>query len=127
MENKGKKILIVDDDRFLLNMYSIKFKSFGFEVDTAAGGQEALNKLRDGAAPDILLMDVVMPAMDGITLLERIRKEKFVPNATVIVLSNQNQPADIEKAKNLGISSYIVKANMIPSEVVKEITKVIQA
>lgn len=126
MENKKRKILIIDDDKFLLNMYSIKLKSFDFEVDTASSGQEVLNKLRDGASPDILLMDVVMPSMDGIELLERIRKEKYVPQATVIVLSNQNQPDDIERAKKLGISSYIVKANMIPSEVVKEIIKVIK-
>lgn len=123
----NKKILIVDDDQFLLNMYSIKFKKFGFDVDTAAGGQEVLNKLRDGAAPDVLLLDLVMPSMDGLELLEHIRQEKFVPNATVIVLSNQNQPADIERAKNLGIASYIVKASSIPSEVVAEVMKIIGA
>ncbi len=120
-----KKVLIVDDDQFLLNMYSVKFQKFGFDVDTAPGGQEVLNKLRDGATPDILLLDIVMPGMDGLELLERIRKEKFVPNATVIVLSNQNQPADVERAKNLGIASYIVKASSIPSEVVAEVIKVL--
>ena len=123
--NPNKKVLIVDDDQFLLNMYSIKFQKFGFIVDTASGGQEALNKLRDGALPDVLLLDVVMPSMDGLELLERIRKEKFVPDATVIILSNQNQPADIERAKNLGIASYIVKASSIPSEVVAEVMKVL--
>lgn len=127
IEAKNKKVLIVDDDQFLLNMYSIKFKNFGFSVDTASGGQEVLNKLRDGAKPDVLLLDVVMPSMDGLELLGHIREEKFVPDATVIILSNQNQPADIERAKDLGISSYIVKASSIPSEVVAEVMKVIGA
>ena len=123
--NLNKKVLIVDDDQFLLNMYSIKFKKFGFDVDTASGGQEVLNKLRDGAKPDVMLLDVVMPSMDGLELLEHIRDEKFVPNAAVIILSNQNQPSDIERAKELGIASYIVKASSIPSEVVAEVMKVI--
>lgn len=118
-------MLIIDDDRFLLNMYSIKFKKSGFDVDTAAGGLEALTKLREGARPDILLLDLIMPAMDGLELLENIRKEKLVPQAKVIVLSNQNQQADIERAKSLGIASYIVKASLIPSEVVAEVINVV--
>ncbi len=122
---QNKKVLIVDDDHFLLNMYSIKFKKFGFDVDTATSGQDALAKLREGAQPQILLLDVVMPVMDGLELLETIRKENLVPTATVIILSNQNQPADIERAKNLGIASYIVKASSIPSEVVQEVIKVV--
>ena len=123
--HSNKKVLIVDDDKFLLDMYSVKFKKFGFEVDTALGGQEVLSKLREGATPEILLLDVVMPSMDGLELLEHIRKEKFVPNAMIIILSNQNQPADIEKANKLGIAGYIVKASSIPSEVVNEVMKII--
>ena len=126
MEDKKQKVLIVDDDKFLLNMYSLKFQKSGFVVDTAVGGQEALSKLREGVLPDILLLDVVMPAMDGLELLATIRKENLAPKAVAIMLSNQNQPADIEKAKNLGITSYIVKASSIPSEVVTEVIKAIK-
>ena len=93
---KNKKVLIVDDDRFLLNMYSIKFKKSGFDVDTASSGADALNKLRGDSVPDIILLDLVMPVMDGCELLQNIRKEKLVPNATVIILSNQNQASDID-------------------------------
>ncbi|MBI2476464.1 MAG: response regulator [Candidatus Taylorbacteria bacterium] len=124
-ESKNKKVLIIDDDRFLLNMYSVKFHKSGFEVDTAISGQEALTKLREGASADIVLLDLVMPAMDGLELLANIRKEKLIPRAVVVVLSNQNQPADIERAKSLGIASYIVKASSIPSEVVEEVIKVV--
>ncbi len=124
---KNKKVLIVDDDRFLLSMYAMKFQKCGFNVDTARSGEEILNKLHDGATPDVLLIDVVMPVMDGLELLERIRKEKYVPNASVIVLSNQNRSADGERAQKLGIAGYIVKANAIPSEVVNEVIRVIAA
>lgn len=125
-EEKSKQVFIVDDDRFLLNMYSIKFKKSGFAVETATGGEEALSKLRNGLNPSILLLDVVMPVMDGLQLLENIRKEKLVPEATVIVLSNQNQPADLERATKLRIAKYIVKANAIPSEVVEEVLKIVK-
>lgn len=124
-EGKNKTVFIVDDDQFLLNMYSIKFKKSGFEVDTAANSLEALTKLRDGASPDVILLDVVMPGMDGLELLSNIRKENLLPNVTVVVLSNQNQPSDLERAKNLGVSTYIVKASAVPSEVVSEVLKVI--
>ncbi len=127
MDNKKKKVLIVDDDQFLLNMYSIKFKKFGFEVDTSTNGQEVLAKLKSGLVPDIILLDVVMPAMDGLELLEKIYKEKFAPEAFIFVLSNQNNPADIERAKSFGITSYIVKASSIPSEVVEEVSRKVLA
>lgn len=123
-EPEKRKVLIVDDDHFLLNMYSIKFKQSDFEVDTAVGGGEALTKLREGAKPDIILLDLVMPAMNGLELLEHIRKENLSPRASIIVLSNQNQSADFERAKSLGIAGYIVKANSVPSEVVEEVIKI---
>lgn len=125
-EVKNKKVLIVDDDRFLLNMYSIKFKKSGFEVETALSGLDVLRKLKDGYKPDIILLDLVMPVMDGCELLENIRKEKLVPDATVIILSNQNQQTDIDRAKNLGVSGYIVKASSIPSEVVAEVIRTVK-
>ncbi|MBU6390384.1 response regulator [Patescibacteria group bacterium] len=118
-----QSVLIIDDDQFLLNLYSIKFKNSGFAVDTATGSEAALSKLREGGAPDIILADVVMPGMDGLSFIETLRKEKLAPGATVIVLSNQNQPAEMARANALGIAGYIVKANTVPSEVVAEVTR----
>ncbi|KKT44860.1 MAG: Response regulator receiver protein [Parcubacteria group bacterium GW2011_GWA2_44_15] len=125
LESKKQKVLIIDDDQFLLNMYSIKFKKSGFDVDVANSGLDALAKLRDGAEPDVILLDVVMPAMGGFEFLENFRKEKLAPKARVVVLSNQNQPADVEQSKNLGVDSYIVKASCIPSEVIDEVIKIV--
>jgi two-component system sensor histidine kinase ChiS len=125
MENKtALKILIVDDDKFLLNMYAIKFKNSNFVVDAACGGDEALAKLRMGYRPDILVSDLVMPKMTGFEFLEIVKKENLKGDAVVIVLTNQGQTTDIEKAVNLNVDGYIVKATSIPSEVVEEVKNI---
>lgn len=122
----GKKytILIVDDDKFLLDMYRKKFERDGATVDVVVGPEEALNKLRGGAKPEILVLDVIMPGMDGIELLEVIRKEKLAPGAVVVMLTNESNREKIEKTKTLGIKGYIVKATCIPSEVVEKIKEI---
>lgn len=124
MEEKKIKILLVDDDRFLLDMYTLKFKKSGVDVDTATGSVAALAKLRAGETADIILLDIIMPTMDGLELLRIIRQEKLVPNATIIILSNQND--DMEKAKQIGIDGYIIKATSIPSEVVEKVLTIYQ-
>ncbi|MCX6702238.1 MAG: response regulator [Candidatus Zambryskibacteria bacterium] len=122
MENTQLKILLVDDDRFLLDMYSLKFKKFGIEIDTVATSLMALEKLKTGTSYDILILDIIMPSMDGLELLKKIREEKLVPNAAVIMLTNQAD--DLDKAKALGVDDYIIKATTIPSEVVERVVTV---
>ncbi len=117
-------VLLVDDDKFLLEMYRKKFESSGMEVDVAIGSTEALTKLRAGAKPDILVLDIIMPGMDGLEVLETVRKENLTPNSTVIMLTNESDREKIERAKTLGIRGYIVKATSIPSEVVEEVLKI---
>lgn len=115
------KVLITDDDKFLLQMYSTKFANSGHEVVSVQSGQEAIEKLNEGFDPDIILMDVVMPGIDGLELLKKVHEDKLAPNAVYIMLTNQSSPTDIEKAKEIGIHGYIVKATTIPSEVVSEV------
>ena len=122
---KPKKIFIVDDDKFLLDMYTFKFKEKGFEVVQAFGSVDALGKLKGGIIPDVMLLDVVMPIMDGFELLGLIKKENLAPNAKVIVLSNLGQPADIEKGRTLGANGYVIKASATPSEVVDKVMLVL--
>ncbi len=121
------RLYLVDDDRFLLDMYAVKFKAAGHEVTAFQNGEEALAALRDKPAPDALLLDIVMPGMDGFEILDTIRKEKLAATAKIIVLSNQGQESDIEKAKALGAAGYIIKASAIPSEVYAETVRIIEA
>lgn len=115
------KVMIVDDDKFLLNMYSIKFTNNRFDVTMANNGLIAVTKLKEGYEPDVILMDVVMPVMDGIEALNAIRVDGLAKHAAIMMLSNQGQPSDIEKAKAFNVDGYIVKATSIPSEIVTEV------
>ena len=119
--NEKKKILIVDDDSFLLSMYSMKFEKNGFETKVAANGSDAIDVLRNGYKPDVLIMDLIMPVMDGFSMYEAIKKENLVPNALTVMLTNQGTTSDINRARELGINGFIVKATTIPSEVVEEV------
>ena len=127
MEKKNIKIFIVDDDKFLLGMYSLKFANNGYDVETTVGSVSALEKLRAGDKPDIILLDIVMPYMDGLELLKTIREENLIPDATVVMLTNQSQSSDIERAKDLKVDGYIIKASTIPSEVLSEVEKIYKA
>ena len=119
-----KKILFVDDDKFLLDMYALKFSKAGYDVKTADSTENGLKLLRDGFVPSILLVDIVMPGMDGLEFVSAIRKEKLIPDAAVIMLTNQGASDDISRAQKLGVDGYIVKATTIPSEVLSEVEKI---
>ncbi len=122
--SEKKKILIVDDDDFLLNMYAMKFEKNNCEVKTADSGQNAISVLKAGYKPDILILDLVMPGMDGFAIYEKIKKENLAPKAVGVVLTNQGIESDIQRAKELGFYGYIVKATTIPSEVVDEVLSI---
>jgi CheY-like chemotaxis protein len=120
------KILIVDDDKFLLDMYSIKFSEKGFDLQSAGSGQEALDKISGDWRPDIYLVDIIMPTMDGFQLIEELKKRNLRAGSALIVLSNLGQKEDIEKALALGVDGYIVKASATPLEVVTKVTEIAQ-
>ncbi len=126
-DKKNYKILLLDDDRLLLNMYEKKFSAYGHEVLATLSSSEALSKLREGYNPDILILDVVMPHPDGVEVLKIIREEKLADSATVVMLTNQGASQDIEKAKQYGIDGYIIKAALIPSEVAIEVLKIAES
>ncbi|MBL7045230.1 MAG: response regulator [Parcubacteria group bacterium] len=129
MENTNKKyqILIVDDDNFMLDMYSLKFQERGFDVRSNIDSKKALEELREGLSPDVVLFDIVMPNMDGHKFLETIKNEKLADKAILIALSNQWQESDVSKAKELGVDDYIIKANTIPSEVLVKVEEAIKS
>ena len=126
MAKKKYLILIIDDDEFLLDMYALKFREAGFDVEVAFNGGDALEKIRQGLKPDVVLFDLIMPNMDGWGLVESIKKEKLLDNTKFIVLSNLGQREDIEKGKALGVSDYIVKAYFTPSEIVNKVEAILE-
>lgn len=121
------RIYIVDDDKFLLDLYAVKFKDAGHEVHAFADGESLLTDLRSegSVAPDAILIDVIMPGMGGFEALEAIRKEKLAKDSKIIILSNQGMPSDMEKAKQLLVDGYIIKASAIPSEVFAETLRIV--
>lgn len=125
-EKKHYSILVIDDDSFLLDMYALKFSQKEFTVTTASGTLEALDKLRAGLEPDIIVVDLVMPAMDGFEFLETIGTEDLAQNALKIILSNLGQQEDIDRGLKLGAAGYIIKASATPSEVVDKVLETVE-
>ena len=125
MEGEKRKILIVDDDTFLLDMYAFKFSQHGFEVYTAPNSLQVVKKLKDGFDVDIILLDIIMPDMDGFEMLEKINQEKLSPNSVKIILSNKSEQSDVERGNALGVSGYIVKANSTPAEVIEQVVGIL--
>jgi CheY-like chemotaxis protein len=126
MEGEKKKILIVDDDNFLLDMYALKFSQNNFEVYTATSGVHALDKIKAGLLPDVMLMDIIMPEMNGFEVLSEINAKKMCPNCLKIILSNKSEQKDIEEGARLGVAGYIVKANSTPAEVITQVIKILE-
>lgn len=119
-----KKVLIVDDDDFLLEMYALKFKEEGFLVEIAKAGKEAIEKIKM-AEPDVVLLDIVLPEMDGFSVLQAIRKDKKQRTPIVIMLTNLSQKDDTQRGMRLGADDYVVKAHFTPSEVVAKVKKLL--
>lgn len=123
------RVYLVDDDRFLLDLYAVKFKNAGHDVSVFGSGEDLLAALRkEGAvAPDAILLDLIMPGVGGFEALETIRKEQLAKTSKIIILSNQGQDSDIENAKKLSADGYIIKASAIPSEVLAETLRTIES
>ncbi|MEK7447439.1 MAG: response regulator [Patescibacteria group bacterium] len=121
-----QKILLAEDDIQLIDMYKRKFKLEGFEVYIAENGQEAIDQF-ETFTPDIVLLDIMMPKVNGLEVLRHIRKDSKNKDALVIILTNLGNEATSEEIYKLGATDYIVKADMTPLEVtnkVKEILKI---
>lgn len=120
MANVGGKILLVEDDQTLVEMYSLKFKEEGFNIVSATDGLMGL-ELAKKEKPVVILLDVMMPKMDGFAVLTELKKDEATKNIPVLMLSNLGQKADIEKGQTLGANDYVVKASMTPTQVVDKI------
>lgn len=118
------KILLIEDSKIIQQMYRSKLVLEQFNVLTADNGMEAI-KILSQEKPDIILLDLMMPVMDGYKMLQILKTDPKFADIPVLVFSARGQPEEVEKAMNLGAAGYIVKATTRPNEVVEQIKKVL--
>ncbi|MDD3190413.1 MAG: response regulator [Candidatus Pacebacteria bacterium] len=124
MDPKKNKILIVEDDSYISDMYKIKLEEEGCSVHVAPDGENGL-ELADKVMPDIILLDVVMPKMDGFAVLQNLRGNEKFNNTPIVMLTNLGQKESVERGLKSGADDYIVKAHFTPSEVVSKIEDIL--
>ena len=120
------KILFIEDDPFLSDIYMTKFEEVGYDIDIANDGEAGLEKIKQ-TKPDIILLDIVLPGKNGLEVLEEIKKDSTLKDMPVLILSNLGMDQNFDKAKSLGAAGYLVKSQYTPSEVVAEGEKILKA
>ncbi len=118
------KVLIIEDEEMLVNMYVSKFEKDGFLTIKALNGKQGV-ELIEKENPDIVLLDIIMPEMDGFMVLKEIKSNPKTKDIPVIMLTNLGQDEDVNKGGKLGAVDYLVKANLTPSEVVEKVKKIL--
>lgn len=122
---EGKKILWVEDDDFLAGMIAKKLLTIGVDFDRASDGESALRSI-DTKKPDIVMLDIMLPNMSGTEVLQRIKENPDTKNTPVVMLSNLSQSDDLEKAKELGATKFLVKASMTLDEIISEMENILK-
>jgi DNA-binding response OmpR family regulator len=118
----AQKIVIIEDDKLLSSLLQKKLKKEGYEVSVAFQGDKGLTQVRK-VMPDLILLDIIMPAMDGFEVMEKIQKDKKLSKIPIIIVSNSGQPVEISRAKKLGAKDWLIKAEFDPQEVVDKVKK----
>lgn len=119
------RILLVEDDPFLLDMYSTKFKEVGFDVIIAQDGEMGIAKAKE-IMPEIIILDVVLPKKDGFEVLKVLKSSSETARIPVIVLTNLGLDSDVKRGLELGAQNYIIKAHFTPTEVVAKVKDILK-
>ena len=121
------KVLLVEDDPLMLRMYQRKLSSDGYEVDTAINGEEGLVRIRSGR-PDLVLLDIMMPKLNGLEMLERMKADPTISKVPVVILTNLGgSQDDIDRGLELGAVAYLVKSAYRPDEVVAKVKEILES
>lgn len=127
MTKKNKaKILIVEDDTFLAGIYANKFEREGFGVVLAVDGEAGLKSAKK-ERPDIILLDILLPKLDGFEVLQQLKADRDLHSIPVVLLTNLGQKEDVDKGLKLGAADYLIKAHFMPAETVDKVKKVLSA
>ena len=119
-----KKILLIEDDKFLRELMSKKLIKTGYDVVFAVDGETGLSKIKE-VKPDVVLLDLILPGINGFEVLEKAKKDPEIADIPIIILSNLGQKEDIERGQELGATDFIIKAHFTPQEVVDKIKSII--
>ncbi len=119
-KSNKKRVLLIEDEKMLSTMYATKFTKEGFDLIQAFDGEEGLEKATT-VEPDIILLDIIMPKLDGFVVLKKLKQDATLKKLPVILLTNLGQDEDIKKGKQLGADDYFIKANHTPQEVVDKV------
>ncbi|MFH1508726.1 MAG: response regulator [bacterium] len=126
LKNNNKiKIVIVEDDPFLLGMYVTKLEMTGFDVSGVEDGKEAVPMV-EKEMPDLVLLDIILPNVDGFEILKKLKKQDSTKDIPIIIFTNLGQQADVEKGLELGAVDYLIKAHFTPSEVIEKVNRIIK-
>jgi len=125
VKKMAKKILIVEDDSFLRGLMSQKLTSNGFEILQATDGEEAIKKASTQGL-DLILLDLVLPNIDGFEVLSQLKENSATSKIPVIILSNLGQKEDIDKGFKLGAADYLIKAHFTPNEIIEKIKTILK-
>lgn len=117
---KGKKILLVEDDDALANVYMMRLKAEGFDIKRVANGEDALAAAKE-QKPDLVLLDAMMPKVSGFDVLDILRNTPETANLKIIMLTALSQETDKQRAQGLGVDDYLVKSQVVISDVVDRI------
>lgn len=120
-----RKILIVEDDKFLRDLISKKLSSEGFEISSAVDGEQGISTAKE-FMPELILLDLILPGIDGFEVLAQLKTDTLTANIPVIILSNLGQREDVEKSLKLGAVDYLVKAHFTPNEIIEKIKSVLK-
>ncbi len=120
-----KNILIVEDDSFLRDLISKKLSSAGFSISEAVDGESAIVKIKE-AKPDLVLLDLLLPTMDGFEVLSKIKEDTITSAIPVIILSNLGQKEEVDKGISMGATDYLIKAQFTPEEIVAKVKEIFE-
>jgi len=121
----AKNILIIEDDKFLRELIAQKLIKEGYEISEAIDGEEGVKKIRE-EKPNIVLLDLILPGIDGFEVLSKMREDPALAQIPVIILSNLGQKEDVERGLKLGAVDYLIKAHFTPGEIIEKIKNVLR-
>lgn len=124
MAEAKTKVLLVEDDKMIIDMYTLKFTQEGYKVFQAENGKEGVDMAKK-SKPDVILLDIILPKMDGFSVLKQLKSDSETKTIPVVLLTNLGQDGDVKKGLQLGAIDYLIKANYTPAQVVEKVKSLV--